>query len=340
MGDRKRVNVEGDRLSSLPDDIIHKILSFVSIKRAVKTSVLSSRWRFIWTSMPYLSFSSEGFHTLPKFSNFVKHVLSGRNNQTEVSSVKLRFRGKVSQAFVKRILNYAFSHNVQQLNFTFLYEKKTKTLEIPLSLFSSQSLNHLTLTGYGYDVHFITIPTWEIKTLAILNLNHVSLHYDNTDKGAGLFSHCANLKNLTITHCRLVGLNGFNIFHLGLSSLTLENGYDGVNVVTPQLKNLTIKNWRRVHLISAPNLSSLRYYDRFYSILAHDPLQLSTDLLHLEKVDVCIHIHSRFPPSPNVEGSNKNEAYTHKIVSLLQQLHNVKLLTLNLELVKVCWYWS
>ncbi|KAJ0427741.1 putative F-box domain, leucine-rich repeat domain superfamily, F-box-like domain superfamily [Helianthus annuus] len=169
MGDRNRVNV-GDRLTSLPDDIIHKILSFVSIKRAVKTSVLSSRWRFIWTSMPYLSFSCEDFHTLPKLSNFVKHVLSGRYNQTEVSSVKLRFRGKVSQAFVKRILNYAFSHNAQQLNFIFLYEKKTKILEIPLSLFSSQSLKHLTLTGYGDDVHFITIPTWEIQALAILNL--------------------------------------------------------------------------------------------------------------------------------------------------------------------------
>ena len=31
-------------------------------------------------------------------------------------------------------------------------------------------------------------------------------------------------------HCRLVGLNGFNIFHLVLSSLTLENGYDRVKI--------------------------------------------------------------------------------------------------------------
>ncbi|KAJ0630995.1 putative F-box domain, leucine-rich repeat domain superfamily, F-box-like domain superfamily [Helianthus annuus] len=145
MGDRKRRNVEGDRLSSLPDDLIHKILSFVSIKQTVETSVLSSRWRFIWTSMPYLSFSSEYFCTLLKFSGFVKHVLLGRNNQTEVFSVELTFRGKFTYAFVKRILDYAFSHNVQQLNITCL---SAKMLDYTLSRFSSWSLKHFTLTGF------------------------------------------------------------------------------------------------------------------------------------------------------------------------------------------------
>ncbi|KAJ0431823.1 putative F-box domain, leucine-rich repeat domain superfamily, F-box-like domain superfamily [Helianthus annuus] len=87
------MNVEGDRLSSLPDDLIHKILSFCSIKDAIGTSVLSSRWEYVWTSMPYLSFSSEDFDTLPAFSKFVNHVLSGRNNLTEVYSVNLCFRG-------------------------------------------------------------------------------------------------------------------------------------------------------------------------------------------------------------------------------------------------------
>ncbi|KAF5782324.1 putative F-box domain, leucine-rich repeat domain superfamily, F-box-like domain superfamily [Helianthus annuus] len=130
MGDRKKMNLEEDRLSSLPDDLIHDILSFVSIKLAVKTSVLSSRWRYIWTSMPCLNFSSKGFHTLPKFSKFVKHILSGRNNQIEVSSVELISRGKVVQPCVKRILSYAFSHNVEQMNITFLPEKK---IEFPLS---------------------------------------------------------------------------------------------------------------------------------------------------------------------------------------------------------------
>ncbi|MFS8030177.1 putative F-box domain, leucine-rich repeat domain superfamily, F-box-like domain superfamily [Helianthus anomalus] len=79
-----RLKVEGDRLSNLPNDLIHKILSFIDVKYAIRTSALSSRWRYIWTSMPCLNFSSEGFHSLPEFSKFVTRVLSTRNNKTKV----------------------------------------------------------------------------------------------------------------------------------------------------------------------------------------------------------------------------------------------------------------
>uniref|UniRef100_A0A251RLI6 Putative F-box domain, Leucine-rich repeat domain, L domain-like protein n=1 Tax=Helianthus annuus TaxID=4232 RepID=A0A251RLI6_HELAN len=301
MSSRKKGNVEGDRLSRLPDDLIHKIMSFVSIKQAVETSVLSPRWRYIWTSMPYLSFSSNDFRTLPKFSNFVKHVLSSRNNQVDVFSVDLTFRGKVSQAFVKRILDYAFSHNVQQLNFTCIHDKN---IELPLSLFSSRSLKHLSLTGYSsysYEHCIMTPPTWELPALATLNLHCVTLH----DKGASLFSHCANLKNLTLKSCTMMGLDtsNFKICHPGLSSLTLEDGYDGIDVVTPQLKNLIIKGWQGIHLISAPNLSSLHYIEDSCS------LKISADLLYLEKVDVCI-------------SYVYDKAAAHEVVSLLQQLYS------------------
>ncbi|KAI3699294.1 hypothetical protein L2E82_43519 [Cichorium intybus] len=80
------MDIEGeDRLSSLPDDVIHKILSFISIKDAIGTSVLSSRWRFIWTTMPYLNFENLN-HRGPEF---ISNVLSHHNNQIQVSSVNL-----------------------------------------------------------------------------------------------------------------------------------------------------------------------------------------------------------------------------------------------------------
>ncbi|KAJ0816129.1 putative F-box domain-containing protein [Helianthus annuus] len=248
MGDRKRVNVEGDRLSSLPDDLIHKILSFVGIKLAVETSVLSSRWRYIWTSMPCLNFSTIDFHTLPKFSTFVKHVLLGRNNQIEVASVELTFRGKVSQPFVGRILNYVLSHNVPQLSITFLPGKK---IEFPLSWVSSQSLKHLTMTGYSDKHSITTTPRWEMPALATLFIHCLTLYDGNdTDKRTSLFSNCASLKNLTIKKCIMVGrFNSFNICHPGLTSLTLEDGCTRVNVDTPQLKNLTIKQWQGIYVM-------------------------------------------------------------------------------------------
>ncbi|PRQ57143.1 putative F-box domain-containing protein [Rosa chinensis] len=37
-----------DRISGLPDAILCHILSFFSIRQAVKTSILSHKWRNVW----------------------------------------------------------------------------------------------------------------------------------------------------------------------------------------------------------------------------------------------------------------------------------------------------
>ncbi|KAL8099801.1 hypothetical protein AgCh_032164 [Apium graveolens] len=45
-----------DRISRLPDELIHKILSFVDTELVVQTSVLSKRWELIWMTLPFLKF--------------------------------------------------------------------------------------------------------------------------------------------------------------------------------------------------------------------------------------------------------------------------------------------
>ncbi|RLM66614.1 hypothetical protein C2845_PM16G08280 [Panicum miliaceum] len=42
----------GDRLSSLPDRLIHHILSFMKARQVVRTCVLSTRWKHLWRSVP------------------------------------------------------------------------------------------------------------------------------------------------------------------------------------------------------------------------------------------------------------------------------------------------
>ncbi|GKE72864.1 F-box domain containing protein [Tanacetum coccineum] len=277
------LDVEVDRLSSLPDDLIHKILSFNDTLDAFKTSTLSSRWRFIWTTMTCLAFSSEDFPDLARFSKFVKHVLSGRDNQRDVSSVKLTFRGKASQVFVKKILTYAFSHNVQQLDITGLVESNVK---FPLSLFSSQTLKHLILNKEGPTSMTLT-STWEVPVLTTLHLNQITLSRDNTDNFSGLISKCVNLKNLTLTSCIMMGSNNicFNIFHSQLSNLALEGVYSNamlLSVVAPQLKNLIIRksaysSGGRI-MISAPDLA-------FLLLQCHDFLNFSSDDFQCKRSD-------------------------------------------------------
>ncbi|EYU33034.1 hypothetical protein MIMGU_mgv1a019771mg [Erythranthe guttata] len=50
-----------DRLSDLPKDILHRILYFLSQEDAVRTSVLSTSWRYIWCTRPNLDFSDINF---------------------------------------------------------------------------------------------------------------------------------------------------------------------------------------------------------------------------------------------------------------------------------------
>ncbi|KAJ4789566.1 F-box/RNI-like superfamily protein [Rhynchospora pubera] len=77
-----------DMISSLPDCLIHLIMSFLTAQQAVRTCVLSKRWKHLWTTLPFLDFDvlkfecdgeSEGgdpqSNKLEKFRDFVSMTL-------------------------------------------------------------------------------------------------------------------------------------------------------------------------------------------------------------------------------------------------------------------------
>ncbi|XP_071705195.1 F-box protein At5g03100-like [Rutidosis leptorrhynchoides] len=306
---------EVDRLSNLPDDLINKILSFSDTKDAIRTSVLSSRWKNTWKSIPHLDFSLDHLTSLPKFYECVNRVLPSRNNEIELESAKLDIHREVSQTFVKKILNYAFTHSVQKMTISYCF---SRDIEFPMSLFISRSLKDLTLIGLSYHYTKIT-STWDLPALTTLCLDGVKFKFgDNYNELCGLFSKCPNLKNLTLTKCEIChGCGPFiTISHPQLSTLNVINGYQSyaINVVAPHLKFLTVVNCQG-GLISAPELSSLTY-----EMQGH--FTFSTDgLFSLEKVDFYI----CYP--------DKEDA--PKIIDMLQQFRNVKYLTLGLEIVEV-----
>ncbi|KAL8525374.1 hypothetical protein ACS0TY_014849 [Phlomoides rotata] len=49
-----------DRLSELPDSLIHLIFSFLPMRKVLSTTLLSKRWKNLWTSVPYLNFCFNG----------------------------------------------------------------------------------------------------------------------------------------------------------------------------------------------------------------------------------------------------------------------------------------
>ncbi|KAG2576718.1 hypothetical protein PVAP13_6NG057000 [Panicum virgatum] len=75
---RARVMDAGDRISGLPDELRRHILSLPA-RDAVRTSVLSPKWRHLWASVRRLNVDAEGFTSQRKFVKFVNALLLSRH---------------------------------------------------------------------------------------------------------------------------------------------------------------------------------------------------------------------------------------------------------------------
>lgn len=67
------------QLCDLPDEILLRVLDCLSTRAAVRTSVLSKRWRHLSKSIPSLDFDDENFFEKSQFLNFVEGALSFRD---------------------------------------------------------------------------------------------------------------------------------------------------------------------------------------------------------------------------------------------------------------------
>ncbi|KAK1653864.1 hypothetical protein QYE76_071669 [Lolium multiflorum] len=79
-------DAEPDRLSDLPDYLLHIILSLSSMgaRRLVQTSALSRRWRHLWRDVPFLDiglqeFKHDDLESSARFSSFADSLLLQHN---------------------------------------------------------------------------------------------------------------------------------------------------------------------------------------------------------------------------------------------------------------------
>nr|CAB3458234.1 unnamed protein product [Digitaria exilis] len=78
-----------DRITDLPEDIFEHVLSFLPAEDAVRSSVLSKRWRGAWTHAPFLNLSDEQ-HQQGRWSflPFARAVL-GRYGSPDIPSLNV-----------------------------------------------------------------------------------------------------------------------------------------------------------------------------------------------------------------------------------------------------------
>jgi hypothetical protein len=67
-----------DRISGLPDELLHHAMSFFPARDVVLTCVLSTRWRHLWASVRCLSVDTGDFIDQKRFVKFVTSLLLSR----------------------------------------------------------------------------------------------------------------------------------------------------------------------------------------------------------------------------------------------------------------------
>ncbi|XBI52899.1 hypothetical protein VPH35_035209 [Triticum aestivum] len=94
-GSRVHVAVEPDRLSALPDALLHHIMSSLKAWEAVRTCMLARRWRHLWASAPFVDLRvrhSSGRDADPpeEFHHFVHRLFLIRDASAPVGTLRLR----------------------------------------------------------------------------------------------------------------------------------------------------------------------------------------------------------------------------------------------------------
>uniref|UniRef100_A0ACD5VV03 Uncharacterized protein n=1 Tax=Avena sativa TaxID=4498 RepID=A0ACD5VV03_AVESA len=114
-----RDNTDGvDRLSSLSDNLLHHVMSFLTMPEVVRTSLLSPRWHYLWASTPFIYIDHEDFrygnnpgrvdeHKLGKFAD---HLLLLRDGTVSLDEARISLNMK---SFVW--IHHAIKHKARHL---------------------------------------------------------------------------------------------------------------------------------------------------------------------------------------------------------------------------------
>ncbi|CAN1158480.1 F-box/FBD/LRR-repeat protein At1g13570 [Linum perenne] len=201
---------DGSRISELPDDVLDRILTFLPIKEAARTSVLSSNWRYQWRSIPHLVFDAD-FATLsddytcnPDEGNKVmlqiyKALLV---HQGPIHRFELAIPGMDCYPQIDQLIPYLSTKSVKELTvlstLTIFSSQDYFSEVLPSSVFSILDLNILKLQRY----QFVVPPGSMVgfSKLTLLELKEVDIP-DNYDFFGTLLPHCPLLEELRVFDC-------------------------------------------------------------------------------------------------------------------------------------------
>ncbi|KAK3184627.1 hypothetical protein Dsin_031913 [Dipteronia sinensis] len=188
-----------DIISRMPDDVLSHIISRLEAKDAVKTCVLSTRWKNVWTLMYnfYFNLDTDGKgNRRTLFVNFVELVLR-RSQSKSIQNFHLKTYYGFEESDAIRLIEllcWAADHNVCSLILKFFYAVERPMIRLPQSILTCKSLVKLSL---GFSDFVMDIPDC---TVCFSCLKFLSIYIDspNSNSLQKLFRSCPILEELKI----------------------------------------------------------------------------------------------------------------------------------------------
>lgn len=241
-----------DRLSALPDCILCHILSFLPTKFAASTSILSTRWRYVFFHGPKIDLDDSLLihprtsvnvddnllELEKKFIDFVYRLLMNCESTSVVSEFRLRCQKLGSRIFVlSSWISSLLSRNVQVLDvWVDNYIYRLRGVEVfPSAIFACKTLVVLKLGG---DVSLRLPKSICLPNVKVLHLKDFRLLGDNT--GWALTSSCPLLDDFRIDDIKFCDVGLVDISSPFLTKLVWNPGLldDKVVFNTPNLESL------------------------------------------------------------------------------------------------------